>query len=60
MATLLKPFRIKSRTIWPSGHHDGKSKKGYMRAQFESAWGRYCSQEVTPSPGSNIKRLREV
>jgi hypothetical protein len=38
LATLLKPYGIKSRTI---KLRDGKTPKGFLREQFESAWSRY-------------------
>ena len=30
----------------------GSSRRGYYRAQFESAWARYCAEGVTPSQPS--------
>ena len=32
----------------------GTSRRGYYRAQFESAWARYCAEGVTPSQPSNV------
>ena len=32
----------------------GTSRRGYYRAQFESAWARYCAAGVTPSQPSNV------
>ena len=34
--------------------HTGSSRRGYYRAQFESAWARYCAEGVTPSQPSNV------
>ena len=39
LAHLLKPYGIRSRSIWLAG---GNSAKGYLRAQFEDAWSRYA------------------
>jgi hypothetical protein len=60
MAVMLKPFKIKPKTIWPQGHRDGESRKGYLKTQFIDAWARYCDETVTPSQGRGIKYLREV
>lgn len=59
MARLLRPFGIKPRSIWPrSKRHKGdSSRKGYYRAQFESAWSRYCSPAGTAAQASNITYL---
>ena len=32
----------------------GTSRRGYYRAQFESAWARYCAEGVTASQPSNV------
>ena len=32
----------------------GSSRRGYYRAQFESAWARYCAEGVTASQPSNV------
>ena len=58
LATMLAPFGIRSRTIWPRAGSGGKSAKGYLRSQFETAWASYCDERVRPSEQSNIKHLR--
>jgi Protein of unknown function (DUF3631) len=62
LARLLKPFGIRPRPIWPPGsrHQRGKSRRGYRRDQFTSAWGAYCPATDTPSHDSKIKHLRSV
>ena len=32
----------------------GTSRRSYYRAQFKSAWARYCAEGVTPSQPSNV------
>ena len=59
LSKVLRSFGIRPRPIWPPGHQEGSSKRGYHRAQFEAAWSRYCPQNVTPSRSSKIRRLRE-
>ena len=55
MARLLRPFGIRPRPIWPAAkRRKGTSRRGYYRAQFESAWARYCAEGVTPSQPSNV------
>jgi hypothetical protein len=55
VAELLRPFGIKSRTIWPIGRRPGdKSSRGYLRSQFEAAWRAYCAQGDTPTQPSKI------
>jgi hypothetical protein len=57
----LRPFRIRSNNIWPKQRRPGdRSKRGYLRSQFEAAWRSYCSQEDTPPQGSNIRYLRRI
>jgi hypothetical protein len=59
LAQLLRPFGIKSRTIWPLGRQPGdKSSRGYLRSQFEAAWHAYCPQADTPSSSKIIPILR--
>ena len=59
MARLLRPFGIRPRSVWPRGKRSrsATSRKGYYRAQFESAWTRYCSPVGTPAQPSNIRHL---
>ena len=37
----------------------GSSRRGYYRAQFESAWARYCAEGVTASQPSNVAYIRQ-
>jgi hypothetical protein len=59
LALILKPFGIRPRSIWPIGRHAGsRSRKGYLRSQFEQVWRRYCSTDDTPAQGDNVRQLR--
>jgi hypothetical protein len=52
LARLLRPFRIRPRTVWPMRT---TSAKGYYRHQFEQAWRNYCDGQAadgTPSQPS--------
>ena len=61
LAVVLKPFDIRPRSIWPPGSRErSKSRKGYLRSQFESAWARYCPKDGTPAQASNIRQLRRT
>jgi hypothetical protein len=61
LALMLKPFRIRPRTIWPSPRKpESKSAKGYRRSQFEGAWRKYCPEDDMRAQASNIKALRPV
>ena len=42
LAGLLKPYKIKSRTVRLS---DDTTPKGYLRGDFEEAWKRFCPSE---------------
>jgi hypothetical protein len=57
MARLLRPFGIRPRSIWPLAKRRSgdSSRKGYYRAQFESAWARYCSPAGTPAQPSTAR-----
>jgi hypothetical protein len=60
MARLLRPFGIRPRPIWPAAkRRKGRSRRGYYRAQFESAWARYCAEGVTPSQPSHTSATVE-
>jgi hypothetical protein len=60
LAQILALFGIRSRTIWPLHRSPtSKSRKGYLRSQFESAWRSYCDDD-TASQSSMVKHLREV
>ena len=59
LAQLLRPFHIRSRTVWPQQRRPGnKSARGYLRTQFEEAWVRYCPRNDTAPQPSKIIRLR--
>jgi hypothetical protein len=60
LAQLLRPFGIRSKTIWPPQRRPGdKSRRGYLRSQFEAAWDSYCSSADTPTQSSKIRYLRQ-
>jgi len=43
LGRLLRPFRIKPKSIWPVERTPtSRSRKGYTRDQFEAAWRSYC------------------
>jgi hypothetical protein len=47
LAQMLMPFGIRPRTIWePHRSPVSKSKKGYLRSQFEGAWRSYCESDA--------------
>jgi len=55
LAEILRPFGIRSRTIWAAGRRPGdSSKRGFYRSQFEDAWRRYCPPADTPTQLSKI------
>jgi hypothetical protein len=59
LASMLREFRIRPRTIWPMNRTPGsRSAKGYLRSQFEAAWRRYCDDGGTPAHASKIRSLR--
>jgi hypothetical protein len=61
LSSLLRPFRIFPKSIWPLGSRVGaKSRKGYYRHQFEAAWQAYCSdgEDDTSAQPNKIKHLR--
>jgi Protein of unknown function (DUF3631) len=48
LASTLRDFRIRPRTIWPLNRTaDNKSTKGYRRSQFEEVWRAYCTDGDT-------------
>jgi len=58
LAQMLAPFGIRPRTIWPPRRGPiSKSKKGYLRSQFENAWRSYCDAD-TASQSSTARHLR--
>jgi len=53
LARLLRMFQIRPKTIWPAQRRPAdKSKRGYLRSQFEAVWRAYCPIADT-SPQSN-------
>ena len=59
LASILREFGIRSRTIWPLNRTaESSSAKGYQRAQFEDAWRVYCAEDGTTAQASNIRSLR--
>jgi hypothetical protein len=58
LSRLLRPFRIRPKTIWPILRRPGdKSSRGYERKQFEAAWTAYCASGDTPAHRSKIINL---
>jgi Protein of unknown function (DUF3631) len=59
LARLLAPFGIRPRSIWPRRRNqDSKSRKGYLRSQFEQVWRAYCDSAGTPAHSNKSARLR--
>jgi len=63
IATLLRPFGIRPRNIWPLRRTPtDTSVRGYMRSWFEQAWRAYCDGEAaddgTAAQPSKVIRLR--
>src|SRR5258708_7814292 len=59
LASMLRDFAIKPRTIWPPNRTaKTKSAKGYRRAQFEQVWRVYCAEDGTTSHTSNVRTLQ--
>jgi hypothetical protein len=58
LARLFSAFKIRPKSIWPPARKpNDRSKKGYFRSQFESAWHDYCDQPGTPAQSKKIKAL---
>jgi hypothetical protein len=56
LGRLLRPFRIKSKSIWPVERSPtSRSRKGYMRDQFEVAWHSYCPGGTPAQPSKFIR-----
>jgi hypothetical protein len=46
LSNLLRPFGIAPRPLWPAGPRAGlKSRRGYLRHQFEAGWASYVDLE---------------
>ena len=59
LSRLLRPFGIRPKTIWPVRRRLGdKSSRGYLRSQFEAAWGSYCPPADTPTQPSKVIKLQ--
>jgi uncharacterized protein DUF3631 len=60
LASLLKAFHIRPRSIWPARRAaDSKSRRGYLRTDFELAWRAYCPTDDTPTQTNVFKLLRD-
>src|SRR5262249_1262563 len=58
LARLLRPFGIRPKTIWPAQRRPcDKRFRGYLRAQFETAWAAYCPTADTPTHPAKIIHL---
>ena len=58
LAQLLRPFSIRSKTIWPMPRRPGdRSARGYERGQFEAAWAAYCPSADTATQRGKIIHL---
>jgi hypothetical protein len=60
LSGMLRPFGISPKSVWPAAPRVGaKSRKGYMRTQFESAWAAYVDlqepDEDEAQPSSSKK-----
>jgi hypothetical protein len=55
---MLRTFGIRPRSVWIA-HHDvkTKSRKGYLREQFERAWRSYCPEAGRPAGSNKVKYL---
>jgi hypothetical protein len=57
LAGLLKPFRIRPKTMWSDGK-GSRSFRGYQRTMFAAAWSAYCDgEDVKPSTAGNVRHL---
>ena len=53
LADLLRPFGIAPRPLWPAGPRgSAKSRRGYFRHQFESAWAAYIDLQEPDEEGA--------
>jgi Protein of unknown function (DUF3631) len=61
LAKLLRPFKIKPRTVWWP-NRQGTSVKGYYRTDFEGAWRSYCDDTPTQqhSGPTNVRHLHDA
>jgi len=56
LGRLLRPFRIKPKSIWPVERTPtSRSRKGYTRDQFEAAWRSYCPGGTPAQPRKFIR-----
>jgi hypothetical protein len=58
LGAMLRAFGIRPRSVWPA-HRAPKtsSRKGYLREQFEKAWGAYCPAAGTTAQSNKVKYL---
>jgi hypothetical protein len=55
---LLRPFAIRSKTLWSPAPRPGtQSRSGYSRQQSEAAWASHCELSATPPQASKIRYL---
>jgi hypothetical protein len=60
LAKLLRPFRIQPKTVWWP-NRQGRSVRGYYRADFEDAWRSYCDEANTPTQQpTNVRHLHSA
>jgi Protein of unknown function (DUF3631) len=60
LAKLLRPFRIRPKTVWWPDRQ-GTSMRGYYRADFEDAWRSYCDEANTPTQQpTNVRHLHSA
>ena len=59
LATMLRPFGIIPRTVWPLRRQLGdKGPRGYLSEQFEDAWASYCGGgDSNAAPRREVLRL---
>jgi hypothetical protein len=60
MTKMLADFQIRTKTIWPRRRTaESKSRRGYLKSQFERAWASYCDDQDDDAPvPNNVKHLR--
>jgi Protein of unknown function (DUF3631) len=60
LAKLLRPFRIRPKSIWWPDRATGTSKKGYYRSDFEHAWRSFCDEAGTTAQPTNVRHLHSA
>jgi len=57
LAIILRPFGVRPKQLWPSPRTaTSKSYRGYLRADFETAWQSYCDTRTTSSQKNLSKK----